>query len=226
MKVPWISKKAISRQAESLIEDFQRKAGYTVTPPIPVEEIIERCLGLEILYVDLEEILGSHDALGATYARSKRILINEKLFEQSTEGRLAFTCAHEAGHWVLHRSYANTDGKGGAAKDEDVGKTAWTENSIEWQADYFASCLLMPEKQIKEAFQKICSPAPVVVKHEKAAIENPGNQAFARQWPYIAAAMCEAGGFSNVSKHAMIIRLQDLGLIVNKTGGKLDWNVL
>ena len=46
------------------------------------------------------------------------------------------------------------------------------------------------------------------------------------QWPYIAAAMCEAGGFSNVSKQAMIIRLQDLGLLVNRTRKKMDWDSL
>jgi len=40
------------------------------------------------------------------------------------------------------------------------------------------------------------------------------------------AAMCEAGGFSNVSKQAMIIRLQDLGLMINKTSTKMDWAAL
>ena len=105
MKVPWMSRKAISRKAEALIQDFERKAGYPVTPPIPVEEIIERSLGLEIQYADLERILGSSDVLGATYVKSRLIRINERLFEHSSEGRLAFTCAHEAGHWVLHRRY-------------------------------------------------------------------------------------------------------------------------
>jgi len=40
----------------------------------------------------------------------------------------------------------------------------------------------------------------------------------------MAAAMCEAGGFSNVSRQAMVIRLQDLGLLINKTGLRMDWN--
>ena len=44
--------------------------------------------------------------------------------------------------------------------------------------------------------------------------------------PFIAAAMCEAGGFSNVSKQAMVIRLQDLGLLINKTSTKMDWEAL
>ena len=53
-----------------------------------------------------------------------------------------------------------------------------------------------------------------------------GEEPFVEQWPFIAAAMCEIGGFSNVSKHAMIIRLQDLGLLVNKTKKKMNWDAL
>ena len=52
------------------------------------------------------------------------------------------------------------------------------------------------------------------------------NEPFVEQWPFNAAAMCEAGGFSNVSKQAMIIRLQDLGLLINQTSTKMDWKVL
>ena len=32
-----------------------------------------------------------------------------------------------------------------------------------------------------------------------------------------------AGGFSNVSKQAMIIRLQDLALVKNETRARLSW---
>ncbi|MFO8088382.1 MAG: ImmA/IrrE family metallo-endopeptidase [Desulfatiglandaceae bacterium] len=225
MKVPWMSKQSIARKADALIKDFERKAGYTVNPPVPVEEIIERALGLEIHYVNLEKIIGSRDALGATYSESRRILINERLFEHSSEGRLVFTCAHEAGHWVLHRRYADSSGKEGAKNDAIVGKAVNDRDPIEWQADYFASCLLMPEKQVGEAFQRICGTPPVIVRAERGTLEDSSREAFAEQWPYIAAAMCEAGGFSNVSRQAMIIRLQDLGLIVNKTGKMLDWEV-
>jgi len=220
-----MSKQSIAGKANALIEAFERKAGYTVKPPIPVEEIIERALGLEIHYVDLEKIIGSRDVLGATYSKSKRILINEKLFEHRSEGRLVFTCAHEAGHWVLHRHYADESGKEGAENDAIVGEAANTRDPIEWQADYFASCLLMPEKLMAEAFRRICGSTAVIIRAERRGCKDPGREAFAEQWPYIAAAMCEAGGFSNVSRQAMIIRLQDLGLILNKTGKMLDWEV-
>jgi hypothetical protein len=45
----------------------------------------------------------------------------------------------------------------------------------------------------------------------------------ARNWPRIAAAVNQAGGFTNVSKQAMIIRLQDLGLVINETRSPLAW---
>ncbi len=45
----------------------------------------------------------------------------------------------------------------------------------------------------------------------------------AENWPKIAGVVKEAGGFSNVSKQAMIIRLQDLGLVQNETRARLSW---
>ncbi len=224
MKVPWISKETIALKALDLIENFQALAKYEVKPPIPVEDIIERYLGLRLIYDDLYKIFGK-DVLGAVYVESKAICINERLFESSSEGRLVFTIAHEVGHWVLHRQYIET-----LEKDHSRQVIVSKKNSkdtIEWQADYFASCLLMPEKEIREAFEKVCSPEAIVIKHSmNETREGSGEEPFVEQWPFIAAAMCEAGGFSNVSKHAMIIRLQDLGLLVNKTKKNMDWEAV
>lgn len=228
MKAPWISKREIADRAMSLIEDFQARAGYRITPPVPVDEIMERSLGLTLRYMDLSKIFGSRNVLGATYVESRLVLINERLFEHSSEGRLIFTCAHEAGHWVLHRPYVQPQNGDGSRNEAIVCTTANAREPIEWQADYFASCLLMPEKEIKEAFQRVCCPEPLVIRHAKAMTKPgcPCPEPFLEQWPYIAAAMCEVGGFSNVSRQAMIIRLQDLGLVVNKTGLKMDWQAL
>ena len=228
MKVPWLPKEKIAERASALIAYFQSLAGYEIKPPIPVEEIIERALGLRLIYDDLEEKLGSRDILGAIYVQAKLICINERMFEHSSEGRLVFTCGHEAGHWVLHRKYAapgsQKDGQGASVvcNLKDAGK------AIEWQADYFASCLLMPEKEIRMAFHEVCSLEPIVVHHVRGDFVQGRRSAepFVEQWPFIAAAMCEAGGFSNVSRQAMIIRLQDLGLLVNRTRKKMNWDSL
>ena len=228
MKVPWISKENIALKATDLIEAFQAVAGYKVKPPIPVEDIIERGLGLKLLYEDLEKVFGSNDVLGATYVESGVICINERLFEHSSEGRLVFTCAHEVGHWVLHRRYVDVKGNQNSKNGAIVCKPKDAKEPIEWQADYFASCLLMPEKEIREAFDKVCSSEPIIIKNTMSRV-NMGarcDEPFVEQWPFIAAAMCEAGGFSNVSKQAMIIRLQDLGLLINQTSTKMDWEAL
>lgn len=224
MKVPWISKQQIAMKANQLIEGFQDMAGYTVRPPIPVEDIVERYLNLRLIYDDLERILG-RNILGATYVESRTICINERLFESGPEGRLVFTCAHEVGHWVLHRQYVNNK-ENAPSNNAIVCTTKNSKAPIEWQADYFASCLLMPEGEIREAFEKVCSPGPYVIRDSINDItEKPRpDQPYVEQWPLISAAMCEAGGFSNVSKQAMIIRLQNLRLLVNKTNTRLDWD--
>ena len=224
MKVPWISKERIALKANELLHNFQILAKYKVKPPIPLEDIIERYLGLTLLYDDLNRIFGTN-VLGVIYVESKTICINERLFENSSEGRLVFTIAHEVGHWVLHRQHAKAQEKDGSMQVIVSKKNS--KDTIEWQADYFASCLLMPEKEIREAFEKVCSPEAIVVKYSmNDRIKESGEEPFVEQWPFIAAAMCEAGGFHNVSKHAMIIRLQDLGLLVNETKTRMDWEAL
>ena len=225
MNVPWISKEKIALKATELIDGFQALAKYEVKPPIPVEDIIERYLGLRLLYNDLTRVFGK-EVLGAVYVEAKAICINERLFESSSEGRLVFTIAHEVGHWVLHRQYIESQEKNGS-KQVIVSKKGNSKDTIEWQADYFASCLLMPEKPIREAFEKVCAPEPLIIKSSMSdSGGGPGEEPFVEQWPFIAAAMCEIGGFSNVSKHAMIIRLQDLGLLINKTKKKMDWDAI
>ncbi len=74
----------------------------------------------------------------------------------------------------------------------------------------------------------LCGPEPFVINNARSAVDERSQceEPFVEQWPFIAAAMCEAGGFSNVSKQAMIIRLQDLGLLINKTSTEMNWQVL
>ena len=70
MNVPWLSKETISRKATELIDGFQALAKYEVKPPIPVEDIIERYLGLRLIYDDLTRVFG-RDVLGTVYVESK-----------------------------------------------------------------------------------------------------------------------------------------------------------
>lgn len=227
MRIPWMSRESIAAQAGGVVENFQKTLGCPVHPPIPVEDIVERHLGLRLCYEDLEERLGIPDVLGATYVGSRKIVINERLFEDRSEGRLVFTAAHEVGHWVLHRRYAAEARRLQGPAESIVCRSRDAREPIEWQADAFAASLLMPAKAVRRAFKRVCGEKPLVLQNVRAALGAGTRyvEPCAEHWPLLAEAVCAEGGFSNVSKQAMIIRLQELGLLVNLSGAALSWSL-
>ena len=226
MKIPWLSKAHVAKTVAGLLADYEARMGFSVVPPIPVEDIIERHLGLTLSFDDLEARLGMPDVLGATYVKSRRIAVNERLLAERYEGRLVFTFAHEVGHWVLHRTYAEEAARRGRASETIVCRAGSAKEPIEWQADYFAACLLMPEAAVVRAFDAAYGADALVLHNARRTLSRPGLgriEPCAENWPFLAAMVCEIGGFTNVSKQAMIIRLQDLGLLVNASGTPLNW---
>ena len=104
------------------------------------------------------------------------ILINEFLAnEENQEHRLYFTLAHEVGHWYLQRKDAYIDSGQQSLFVEDTTKSSVNrfidnidilknlkrkklvteEDWLEWQANYFASCILMPKKMFKNEYIKL-----------------------------------------------------------------------
>lgn len=88
------------------------------------------------------------------------------------EGRFLFTLAHEIGHWVLHRKFFYIDESQEnlfdlmdnekfiiCVKREETALLDVTkktnEDWIEWQADNFASSLLMPKDVFKFTYEKL-----------------------------------------------------------------------
>lgn len=226
MKVPWLKKEKISEKASDLIADFQMACGAPVRPPIPVENIIEQHLSLRLSFEDLDSIMGLEDVLGATYVKAKRVCINKKLLDKSSEGRLVFTCAHEGGHWILHRQYAQVQTRTGTNHEVIVCRSEYARAPIEWQADYFACCLLMPKTELVQAFRKVFGTAALLLYNVKSTIGRSSVciDPCVENWPQIADLVCETGGFTNVSRHAMIIRLQELGLLMNLTHAHIGWH--
>lgn len=82
------------------------------------------------------------DDHGRTYPDSKRIYIREDVYEQAHEGRGRdrFTMCHELGHLMLHR--------GVALSRIDPRNPPKIYCNSEWQADTFASYLMMPRAAI------------------------------------------------------------------------------
>ena len=57
MIVPWLPKKKIADYASNLIEDYTHIVHRDVNPPIPIEDIIERGLNLQLGFANLRKEL-------------------------------------------------------------------------------------------------------------------------------------------------------------------------
>lgn len=221
MKVPWLPRERIERMAGEVVSAYEAQTGRRAAPPVPVEDVIESGLGLRLAFEDLRRRLQIDDVLGATYVRTRTLCADVSLDRPEAEGRLCFTLAHEAGHWVMHRGFvASAHREGGLI----FCRTRDAKKPIEWQADCFAACLLMPEPYVREAFARACGPEPLVLHNVESAYAGPiCFDPCVANWPAIADCIRRAGKFSNVSKQAMIIRLQDLGMVRNATGSPILW---
>ena len=143
------------------------------------------------------------------------ITINELFFAEiktTNKGLEQSTIAHEIGHWVLHVNQDEADGivkqlelplncqatpQIFLCRSIDNNRFQTTLNSkvdIEWQAQYFASCLLMPRYILEQ-------------KRKGRNLQN---------WPHLYAMSDELGvTISNLTN-----RLQDLGWINLSKGSK------
>ena len=147
--------------------------------------------------------------------------------------RYVFTLAHELGHWTLHRAlladaFARTKecGANGMPTLEcNLGLGAQTKIPSagvprqEWQANRFAVHLLMPGALIRESFRKRISQEPINYCQKCQRVNrfqdaHPTMRSFTlwlagRDRPFHLA--WEFG----VSKEALAIRIEELGLVIN-----------
>lgn len=239
IRVKYLSEDQIERDAENLLAEYADARNVTVTPPIPIEDIVEDYLKLRIDFDDLHAMLGipmqnnEPDIFGALWVDRREVFINQSLDPEerpSMEGRYRFTLAHEGGgHWRLHRHYlaanpAQAPVFGGPPQPTVVCRTSQAKERVEWQADFYASCLLMPKAMVTAAWrEKFGNSNPRILRRKNrlpvsesedtdigAAIES-----FERKWD---------NGILNhifrpfatqfkVSPIAMRIRLEKLGLL-------------
>lgn len=160
-------KETIESQANDLLMRMQLSANFA--PRWPFEaSLVADFLDLGVVWDRIEP-----DAEGAIAARilptRRQIEINEEILKMPP-GFIESTLAHEIGHWVLHINQEEADGKV-KQLELDLGEVKKTPNdsekpfvcrgssadtkiaSIEWQAQYFAGCLLMPRHILEEKRQ-------------------------------------------------------------------------
>lgn len=209
-KVRFLTAEELDSASLELLRKSAKSLGKPLSPPVPIEDIIEKHLRVRLEFTALRERLGE-DVLGATWFDEAIIRVDNQLEDQ--EGRLCFTLAHEAGHWVLHRPQYEADKVTGHLFKHDVAegppaivcRSSQRKLPAEWQADQFAARVLMPEKFVRSTFTQIAGGEPVVA-------DSTGLTRFGSMRE-LASVVISAGGFSNVSKDAMRIRLEALKLV-------------
>lgn len=197
----YLSKNYIEQEVEKVFERMQTSPQFAPVFPLDPNRVAE-FLGLDIVWDTL-----STDSQGQVLAR---ILPLEKLIEindavpalRENSGLESSTIAHEIGHWVLHINHDELDGVATQLtldfqqKDNQpfLCRSMTKLEGVEWQAQYFASCLLMPQSKLKED-----------VKDRKLT-----------KWPHLYALAQDFGvTISNLTN-----RLQDLGWIHIPPGSK------
>jgi hypothetical protein len=171
-KVPYLHEEQIERDAAALLAEYEQARGVVIKRQVPIEDIVEKHLKLGIEFDDMHRLLNhprsglrrDPDILGAMFFHERRIVIDESLDPEenpSMEGRYRFTLAHEGGgHWRLHRRLFAKDPAQVAlsnepAKPSIVCRSSQAKEPIEWQADFYASCLLMPRKMVMAAWDEM-----------------------------------------------------------------------
>jgi Zn-dependent peptidase ImmA (M78 family) len=77
------------------------------------------------------------------------IMVNTSI---DNAGRRNFTIAHEMGHYFLkHQLQSNSF----YCNDDAIAEETQATNTLEREANHFASCFLMPEQKIKSAFKSM-----------------------------------------------------------------------
>ena len=136
-QIPYLSKRNIISEVENLLDEC-----WDGVFPVDVEAICDN-LGIGIIpIVGLSRDLGVDAFITADF---KTIHVDSAEFEKDSH-RYRFSIAHELGHYILHRRYCPTSA-------EDLGEwldifRKFINDYAEFQANYFAGSLLVPENEL------------------------------------------------------------------------------
>lgn len=145
-QVPFISEAKLEQLANGLLARYEQAIAPILKPPIPVEEIADFLLEINIEWL---EVADSDDdpVLAYLHPGAKVIRFNQRRLNyfETYPGTYEFTMAHELGHYMLHITKDNV-----IPQEQDRQQpylcrvNSSHQNRREWQAERFASYLLMP----------------------------------------------------------------------------------
>jgi Zn-dependent peptidase ImmA (M78 family) len=235
-RLPYLTDRAFEEEASLLLAEYGRQHGEVATPPVPIDEIVELHLGLQLELYDMRRLFGVDDVHGALWVNQRRVGIDRRLEPAANPamlGRFRFTLAHEAGHWRLHRQLFKRAANQLQLLPESCERPEYICRSsdsepIEYQANRFASSVLMPQDLLRRCWEEWRGNSDPIYLDDLRA----------KQQQILTAEVLRRGGFKSgdgaidnmliehaarplamkfeVSPQAMRIRLEGIGLLVRK----------
>lgn len=212
-----------SEIAAAAAEFRKRTLGARSTElPIDLDAIVfdHLCEYEHLVFSDEAELgsTNSEEVLGKTELFAGRIQIAKGLRARDF-GRYRFTVAHELGHWVLHRpiallnrSHPNLFGDGGVVVSTGrllAFSGAASRSSVEFQANAFASHLLLPRDLLRRMFAARFGSVPQAPQGSETKRDVGRRLARADQ------AMPSLAATFGASTEATAIALEECGLVVD-----------
>ena len=219
-KLRFLTDQAFEDETTLLLAEYGNEQGQVTAPPIPIDDIVELYLKLALVFIDTRKEFGVDDVHGALWVRKRLVGIDQRLDPGTNPamlGRYRFTLAHEAGHWLLHRQLFQKTANQltllseNADRPEYICRSGSTE-PIEYQANRFASCLLMPKEMIKRAWgewRRDMDPIYLTDLRAEAGANVTDDIVFENAIRPFAATF-------EVSAEAMRIRCEGMGLLLRK----------
>jgi hypothetical protein len=147
--VPYLSRDELRRSGELFLEQYHRSDEI----PVPIEEIIEFDLGLEIRPIPgLRHRFGIDGSLTVDL---QTIVVDAELLTRWPR-RYRFTLAHEIGHRILHPQQVQALG-GGTREEWKTAVRGIPPREYSWmefQASEFAGHVLVPRHPLLERYQE------------------------------------------------------------------------
>lgn len=153
--VQFISKEEIEETSKKLID----KVNYS-TGEVPLNEICEYLKQMNDIQIFYKQSLG-YDELG--FEILGKVTFEPTIIFISKDGnknpyRFKFTLAHELGHYCLnHNKYLSFEHYSERDLENENSNIIDLEEikRMEWQANYFASCLLLPQRHFVSVFVEL-----------------------------------------------------------------------
>jgi hypothetical protein len=165
----YLTKEQIEKDAQAFLEQSYQCDILNVPLAFDVDGLVETTIGYQLAIDDLNSLFKVPSILGAICPTERIVYVDETL-EQLPE-RYRFTVVHELGHYQYHVSdvkqptlFETGEANRILCRTDTIGEvnTKVLYDPIEWQANYYGSCLLMPKPLIKamieDTLKACCQP--------------------------------------------------------------------